>query len=163
MGIGVGTSVWAAAGFFGVHGLFAAAPWMYAALKTLGGGYLMFLGLRLLWNSKANTDSARPVPASLRSGLSAFRLGLITNIANPKSALFVASIFATAMPDDPPLALGLMAMAAMVAISVCWYAAVACLFTARRIADAYRQGQRWVDRLAGAVFVLFGAKLVFSR
>jgi len=163
MGIGIGTAVWAAAGFFGVHELFAAVPWMYAVLKTLGGSYLLLLGVRLLWNSGRAADTGSPVPERPRSGLSAFRLGLVTNLANPKSALFVTSVFATAMPDNPPLALGLMAMAVMVAISVGWYAVVACLFTTRPVADVYRRGRRWVDRVAGAVFVLFGAKLVASR
>ena len=118
MGIGIGTAIWAAAGFFGVHGLFAAVPWMYAVLKTLGGIYLLFLGVRLVWNSGLVGDAGGPVPEGSRSGLSAFRLGLVTNLANPKSALFVTSVFAAAMPDNPPLVLGLMAMAVMVAISV---------------------------------------------
>lgn len=161
-GIGVGTAAWAAAGFFGIHALFAAAPWAYAGLKLLGGAYLLYLGARLLWQSNqvggAEAQRRRP-----RSDASAFRLGLGTNLANPKSALFVASVFAAAMPDSPSLALGLLAMAVMVSISVGWYGTVACLFTLRRVSEVYRRGRRWIDRAAGAAFVLFGAKLVAGR
>ena len=39
-GVGLGTMIWGAAGFFGVHALFAAAPWLYAGLKLFGGAYL---------------------------------------------------------------------------------------------------------------------------
>jgi RhtB (resistance to homoserine/threonine) family protein len=162
MGIGVGTAIWGAAGFFGVHALFAAAPWLYAGLKLLGGAYLIFLGARLLWRSRLSAEKDRARADHARAGLSAFQLGLVTNLANPKSALFVASVFAAAMPTHPPLTLGLAAIALMVALSLSWYALVACLFTTHRIAAAYERGRRWIDRIAGAMFVLFGARLMAS-
>ncbi|WP_158818389.1 LysE family translocator [Methylocapsa sp. S129] len=161
IGIGAGTAIWGAAGFFGVHALFTAAPWMYAGLKLLGGAYLVFLGSRLLWQSRRPAANEREKADRPRS-LSPFQLGLVTNLANPKSALFVASLFATAMPNHPPVALGLAAIAIMVALSISWYALVACLFTTRRIAAAYEHGRLWVDRVAGAIFVLFGARLIAS-
>ena len=159
MGIGVGTAIWGAAGFLGVHALFAAAPWMYAGLKLLGGAYLIFLGSRLLWQSWRPAARERAKAEGPR-GLSAFQLGLVTNLANPKSALFVASLFATVMPSHPPMTLGLAAIAIMVALSMSWYALVACLFTTRRIAALYQRGRHWIDRIAGAIFVLFGARLM---
>jgi RhtB (resistance to homoserine/threonine) family protein len=162
-GVGLGTMIWGAAGFFGVHALFAAAPWLYAGLKLFGGAYLIFLGLRLLAQSARNTGGNAEQAERLRSGLSAFQLGLVTSLANPKSAVFVASIFAAAMPDEPPVMLGMAAIAIMVALSVSWYALVACLFTMRRISAAYARGRRWIDRIAGAIFILFGARLIASR
>ncbi len=77
--------------------------------------------------------------------------------------MFVASIFAAAMPSEPPLMLGLAAIAVMVALSLSWYALVACLFTTRRLSAAYARGRRWIDRIAGAIFILFGARLIASR
>jgi threonine/homoserine/homoserine lactone efflux protein len=128
-GIGVGTAIWAAAGCFGVQALFIAAPWMFVGLKILGGLYLICLGGKIIWLSRHPDLQDFAARGSVRSGLSAFRLGLVTNVANPKSALFVASIFATSMPSHPPLALALAAMSTMIAISLAWYALVACLFT----------------------------------
>jgi threonine/homoserine/homoserine lactone efflux protein len=161
-GVGLGTTIWGSAGFFGVHALFAAAPWLYAGLKLFGGAYLIFLGLRMF---APGAQAARDGEQADRLGsrLSAFQLGFVTSLANPKSALFVASIFAAAMPDHPPLALGLSAIAIMVALSVSWYALVACLFTTRRLSAAYMRGRRWVDRIAGAIFMAFGARLIASQ
>src|ERR1700687_3433681 len=51
LGIACGTVLWGLAGFFGIHLLFAAAPWLYLAWKLGGGGYLIVLGLRLLLGS----------------------------------------------------------------------------------------------------------------
>jgi threonine/homoserine/homoserine lactone efflux protein len=71
----------------------------------------------------------------------------------------VASIFATAMPRHPSLMLSVAVMMAMVAISVSWYALIACLFAAPTLANGYLRFRRWVDRVAGACLVLFGARL----
>jgi RhtB (resistance to homoserine/threonine) family protein len=162
-GVGLGTMIWGAAGFFGVHALFAAAPWLYAGLKLFGGAYLIFLGLRMFAPAARKVARDSEQADRLRTRFSAFQLGFVTSLANPKSALFVASIFAAAMPDHPPVTLGLAAIATMAALSVGWYALVACLFTTRRLSAAYARGRRWIDRIAGAIFILFGARLIASR
>jgi threonine/homoserine/homoserine lactone efflux protein len=162
-GIGTGTTIWGCAGFFGIHALFNAAPWLYLAFKIAGGLYVIFLGSQLLLRSRArgaSTDSetARPLTAT-----GAYRLGLMTNLANPKSALFMASVFASAMPDHPSLVLGALAIALMTTISLTWYVFVTCLFTMGWIAHAYERMRHWIDRVAGTIFILFGAKLVLGK
>lgn len=163
-GIGVGTLAWAGAGCLGVQALFTAAPWAYAALKLGGGAYLLLTGARLLLARGGDGAGADALPDGARAaGAGPFWAGLATNLANPKSALFMAGIFAAAMPPQPPPGLALGAMAVMAGISVCWYGLVACLLSTRALLGAYRRGRRWVDRVAGACFVLFGARLLISR
>ena len=167
-GIGVGTVIWGFAGCFGVQALFVAAPWLYAGLKLAGAAYLVGMGLRLIWQS-FGTRGASDGPSDASGGQatprrrSAFVLGLVTTIANPRSAVSVASIFATTMPAEPPLGLSVMVIAVMVAVSVAWYTTVALLFTLGGLAGAYRRGRRWIDRITGACFVAFGARLAIER
>ena len=158
-GIAAGTLCWAAAGCFGIRTLFMAAPWMYASIKIGGALYLIFAGGRLLWSSVGGKREARlPIPKG-EAGISPFRIGLLTTLANPRSAVSVASIFATAMPAHPSLSLSLAVTVLMVTISVCWYAAVACIFAAPYLAAGYQRFRRWIDRVAGACLLLFGARL----
>lgn len=159
-GIILATLIWASAGFLGIHSLFNAAPWMYLFLKLAGGAYLIWLGLKLLWNSGDRAAHSGTVDLASTNGWRAFRLGFITNIANPKTALFVAGLFAVAMPPEAPVALGLMAIATMVTISLVWYSIVACLFASRQVSIAYARLRHWVDRLAGGCFIFFGVRLV---
>jgi threonine/homoserine/homoserine lactone efflux protein len=157
-GIGLGTTAWGLSGFFGVHAMFVFAPWLYEVLTLAGAAYLVVMGARIIRGSFA------PVPASERQAAGpAFRLGLFTSLSNPKSALFVASLFAGVMPLGAPLGDGLAAVAEMVAISVAWYAAVVLLLTTRRAAAAFARAARWIDRAAGAVFVGFGLALIARR
>ena len=160
-GIGLGTLLWGLAGFFGIHLLFTWQPVLFLALKLLGGLYLLTLGLRLLWSAARGGGEAVGPPAP--TGGPAFRVGLATSLSNPKSALFVTSLFAATMPAHAPAPLGLAAVALMVAISTGWYSAIACLFTTRRAREARAALRRWIDLAAGAAFTAFGLKFVLER
>lgn len=162
LGIACGTCLWGLAGFFGIHALFTAAPWLYLALKLGGGAYLVFLGIRLIAGSFSSraSEAIHLRPLSARS---AFRLGLITNLANPKAALFTASLFAATLPPHPPVALGLCAALIMTTIALAWYGTVTCVLTTRRAAMAFTKLRRWIDRLAGLAFIGFGARLTLER
>lgn len=156
-GIALGTAAWGAAGCFGVKALFLAAPWLYLTLKLLGAGYLIYLGTRLIWLSwRADTDE--PLAVNVGPRRSAFLLGFATTIANPRSAISVASIFAATVPSHPSLTLTVLVMATMVVVSVGWYCLVALMLSTRRLAALYQRGRRWLDRVSGACFIAFGAK-----
>jgi threonine/homoserine/homoserine lactone efflux protein len=158
-GIALGTAIWGAAGCFGVQALFVAAPWMYLALKILGAAWLTFIGMQLLWrSSRADPDTGEGVDAEVPR-TSAFWVGLATTLANPRSAVSIASIFATTMPADASLALSLVVIAVMVGVSSGWYGIVVYLFTLPQVSAAYRRARRWIERVTGACFILFGARL----
>lgn len=158
-GIALGTVCWAAAGCFGMRTLFIVAPWMYLLLKIVGAIYLVLVGVQLLWSSCRYQADLTSRIVEGRRRISPFHLGFLTTIANPRSAVSVASIFATAMPSHPTLMLSFSVMMLMVAISVCWYAAIACLFAVPYLASGYQRFFRWIDRVAGACLVFFGARL----
>src|SRR5262249_3648849 len=101
VGIALGTAIWGAAGCFGVQALFVAAPWMYLALKLFGAAWLVFIGVQLIWRSRRGAVGDLDAAIAATSSDSAFWLGLVTTLANPRSAVSVASIFATTMPAEP--------------------------------------------------------------
>ncbi|NUS20133.1 MAG: LysE family transporter [Mesorhizobium sp.] len=164
-GIGIATAVWGVCGLAGVKALFLAAPWAYATLKFAGAGYLVYSGVRLivLAEKRSAADGSLPVDSKGFSNRRAFWIGLVTSLANPRSALSVASIFAVALPAQPPLWLGVVSVALMVAISVGWYACVVWLFAAEAVSNGYRKLRRTIDRAAGGLLILFGAKLALER
>jgi threonine efflux protein len=163
-GIAVATAVWGFCGLVGIQALFMAAPWAYATLKLAGAGYLVFAGIRLIVLADRRARAKAMLPdASMMSARAAFATGLVTSLANPASALSVASLFAVALPPHAPLPLGASAIALMVAISVAWYGVVVSLFAAGAIAGAYQGARRWIDRVAGGLLILLGARLAFDR
>lgn len=164
-GTGVATVVWGVRGVAGVQALFLAAPWAYLALKVGGAAYLVYRGGRMLMQSFGRTDGIGP-PSDQGKPLSrrrAWVLGMATGLANPRSALSVASVFVIALPGQPTLGLAAAAVATMVAVSVGWYLLVACLFTTGPIVRGYRRLGRWLDRVAGGMLILLGIKLATDR
>jgi threonine/homoserine/homoserine lactone efflux protein len=162
LGVAAGVAAWGTAGFFGIHTLFVASPLLYLALKLGGGAYLAVLGFRLLAGSWKTAIPEGQVSTSTRD-VRAFRLGLLTNLANPKAPLFVSSLFAATMPHHPTPALGIAAIGLMFSIAIGWFALVARFLTIRRFADAFARLRHWIDRVAGAAFMAFGAKLLLDR
>jgi len=155
--LGVGSTCWGLAGFFGVHAVFAWAPLFYSGLKLVGAGYLAFVGVRIV------LGSFRPVADDGRAdGAAAFRLELLTSLSNPKSALLVGSLFTAVMPPDAPVSVGLWTVAEMVAISLGWYSLLACVISAAPVARLFRRFRAWIDRAAGVIFVAFAGRLVVT-
>jgi threonine efflux protein len=161
LGVASGAVVWGLAGFFGIHVLFFAAPWLYLTLRVGGSLFLVFSGAKMLLGSFREAErvalSSSPRPRS------AYPLGLITSVTNPQSALSTASLFAATLPVKPSLALGFEAIAVMASISASWYVLVACVLSAAPIAAVFLRIRRWVDRAAGLAFMAFGARLALER
>lgn len=161
-GIALATAIWGICGLTGVQALFAAAPWAYLALKIGGAAYLVIMGLRLIINA-ADRAQQKAALATLPTPARAFTIGLVTSLANPRSALSVASLFAAALPPDPSPQMGIATVVTMVAISATWYACVVYLFASGAVADAYARARKWIDRAAGGLLVLFGVRLAMER
>ncbi|WP_037079505.1 LysE family translocator [Neorhizobium vignae] len=164
MGTVTGTLCWGFAGWLGINALFQAAPFAYVALKIVGGLYLVWLGLKIFLDARKSRQSADIVAARIEVPLkTAYRMGLATNLANPKSALFVASLFAATMPAGTPFLYGLAAIAVMVAVSTIYYTFLVALITHRSVAAAYLKAKKKIDLGVGMVFVGFGTKLLMSQ
>ena len=164
LGVATGTVLWGLAGGLGIKSLFSAAPTLYLGFKIAGGCYLIYLGLKQFKRKPPLVagDTAS-VGGAGRTLLSVYGQGFLGNMTNPKSALFVATIFATAMPASVPPMLLALAVLTMATLSFSWYCSVALLFSSRRVAGGYERSRKWLDRFAGSCYLLFGAHLVASR
>jgi threonine/homoserine/homoserine lactone efflux protein len=135
----------------------------YVALKIAGSLYLIWLGLRLLWKVRHPRIGEEPSTAGASSLVLAWRFGLMTNLANPKTAIFVASLFSVTLPSENTWSDGLLIIAVMIAISGAWYGAIASTLAGVSVFRSYRRFRHWIDAVAGMVFVGFGIKLALSE
>ncbi len=163
LGTCTGTIIWSVAGYFGIAYLFIIAPWIFVTLKVAGGSYLIYLGIKLMisfYKHDAKPDNPQKNSQSL---LLSWRHGLITNLSNPKTAMFITSLFASALPIEPTIFIGMLIVTLMVVISLIWYSFVVLIFSSKKFGDCYKRIQKWVEGFAGIIFVAFGAKLVFEN
>ena len=84
LGIGAGTLVHITLVALGLAALLAAVPVAYLVVRITGAVYLVYLGVRTLRSrSTLTVKQLEPAPLSV-----VFRQGVITNVLNPKVALF---------------------------------------------------------------------------
>jgi threonine/homoserine/homoserine lactone efflux protein len=157
-GIGAGAVVWASAAMFGLNLVFAAAPALLWALKICGGLYLIWMAIQLWCHAKTPLETAdsRPVP---RSAASAFRLGLFTQLANPKPAVMFSAIFLGTVPQGTPLWVHLALLATIFAAETLWNTAVARIFSANRTRARYISLKTVIDRSFGGLLAALGLKV----
>jgi len=165
LGIGAGCCVHILAAALGLSALLAASATAFTVVKLIGAAYLIYLGVSL-WRSgsgKRGAGAAPLPPVPLRR---VFAQGVLTNVLNPKVALFFLAFLPQFVDPDAPnkllafLFLGLVfnANGTLWNLFVAWSAAS----LGGRLASRGR-GATWLARTAGAAFVLLGVKLGLSE
>jgi threonine/homoserine/homoserine lactone efflux protein len=155
-GITLVAGTWATLALAGVHAVFASHAVLRFAVQGAGALYLSSIAVRL-WRAKGMDPVS---PSGAPSALAALRLGFLTNIANPKSALFFGSVFATALPPQPGLPLAAWAIAVVLLNAFAWHVLLAVLFSRPRVQALYAAHARAFCRLAGTAVGFFGLRLL---
>jgi threonine/homoserine/homoserine lactone efflux protein len=161
VGIGAGAVVWAGAAMFGLNLLFAAAPALLWALKLGGGAYLLWMGFRL-WREAATPLAEQDNRTLPRTPLAALRLGLFTQLANPKPAVMFSAIFLGTVPPATPLWVYAALLAVVMANETLWNIAVARIFSLDRTRARYISLKTVIDRSFGGLLGLLGAKVALT-
>ncbi|MDI3468713.1 MAG: hypothetical protein OJF62_000776 [Pseudolabrys sp.] len=160
-GITMGSFAWVTLSLFGVGVVLLEAGEVYRALRIAGAAYLVFVGLRMLWSAWWSTwrlSAASPgKPAQARR--SPVLAGLLTNLSNPKSAVFWTSVFVLIMPPHPPAWFMLAAIGIAVGQTALWYSLVALSLSTPLARNGYARLARWMDAVAGIVMLGLGLKL----
>jgi len=166
-GLGLGTLVWSLAALFGLSVLFALAPWLYTGMKVAGAGFLLYIAVMIWRHARepvpldgAVADARDGAPALAQGWLAAVRLGLLTQLANPKVAVFFGSIFVTLLPATPSPGVQAAVVAIVCVNEVGWYAAVAYAFGVARLRRGYARAKTWIDRTCSGFLALLSLRLV---
>ena len=158
LGVTVVAVLWAMLAVLGVHAVFSAHPLLRAMLQVAGGLYLCYVAVRL-WRSGVSTLH---VSQFSLAPYAAFRLGFLTNIFNPKSALFFGSVFATALPAEPSTFLLATAVAVVFVNALVWHLFLAIAFSQPKVQVAYGRQRKVLNRVASALVGAFGVRLLLS-
>jgi threonine/homoserine/homoserine lactone efflux protein len=162
LGMGCGGLIFAGAALLGLHVVLSTVPWMHVALKLAGAAYLLYLAFGL-WRGAADPIAAADLPTGgARSSLKSFGLGLTTQLSNPKTAIWYASVFTAVLTEHPPFWFAAIVLPMIFAIEAGWYALVALAFSSPGPRQGYLRMKRWIDRLAGGILALLAAKLAWN-
>jgi threonine/homoserine/homoserine lactone efflux protein len=163
VGVALGQATWSIATSAGISALIAAAEPAFVALKLAGAAYLVFLGFQSLWSSLRPATSRPHVVANRLGGSSALRQGIISNLTNPKMAVFFPSLLPQFVTPGATsfailLALGLV----FCCMTLTWLVAYAIVVA--RAGDVLRRSRvrRAIEGATGAVLIAFGIRVAVS-
>ena len=140
----------------------AAFPEALAALRLIGGGYFLYLGLMALRRSFSGAQTMPVAGTAPVSWLAAFCRGLVVVIANPKAALMWLSVsMLVASLGFTPDAFVAIGMGAAFSAAVI-YSGYAILFSTRVAVGSYHRYYRWIEAASGLAFGVIGGKLAFE-
>jgi threonine/homoserine/homoserine lactone efflux protein len=192
LGIGAGTLVHILAASLGLSAILAASATAFLAVKMIGAVYLVYVGVSLIRASSVRPASVQ-APARRAPLRKVFLQGFLTNVLNPKVALFFLAFLPQFVSGDTPSkALALLFLGAIFDFNgTLWNLAVA--WSTARLAGRITGGmgdsargasargasargasargasargalfKTWFDRAVGSLFVGVGLKLILSR
>jgi threonine/homoserine/homoserine lactone efflux protein len=165
LGIAAGCMLWALASAAGVAAILAASETAYDALRLVGAAYLVWLGAQSLlaaWRGHPEAALGEPPapPGAGRSLRRPFRQGLLTNLFNPKIALFYTTFLPQfIVPGDSVLLLSTAMATVHIVLGILWLSLYAWLLG--RAVEAFRGSRvrRALDSVTGAVLVGLGIRV----
>ena len=166
LGIGVGSIFHTLAAAAGLSALLAASPAAFLIVRIAGALYLVYLGAKLLLTKAEQSSDPESTTAEAGSAGSAFRQGILTNILNPKVALFCLALLPQFI--DPASSAKTLAFLTLgitfVTTGTLWCLVLA--FGAARLRQLFRGNPRArtvIDRVTGGLFMALGIRLAVDR
>lgn len=174
LGIMAGNTLWILGSLFGLSALVNTCQDVLSVLKTAGGSYLIWLGIGAI---RSGVAEARVKRAAVRQNTAVdttspadeavsdnpwlqFRIGLTTNLANPKALIFFGAVFAQFVIPGTSLAANALIALVLIVVGIAWFIGIALMvgMFAKRIT----QYGHFIERGTGVIFIVLGAILLVS-
>lgn len=161
LGINAGCLLWGAGVAFGLGALVAVSELAFNLLKYCGAAYLAWLGLNLLLRPRR---ALSPLATDSQPTTNWFLRGLLGNVLNPKVGIFYVSFLPQFIPQGQSLVVWTFALVGIHGVLGLLWSSVL-IGATQPLAVLLRREQvvKWMDRATGMIFVLFAARLAFSK
>lgn len=160
LGISLGVQVHVMYTVFGIGILISQNPSLFMVVKLIGAAYLIYIGFTTIKSVVSGVEIQKEIKGF--NSYKSFKIGFFTNALNPKTMLFVLSVFTQFLSKDTDFfvlyAYGIfMSLAHLV-----WFCIVAIFFSTPRLRDEMLKKQKVVNNFIGGVLMFLGVTLLFS-
>lgn len=165
LGIGAGTLVHIFAAALGLSALLSTSATAFTVVKLVGAAYILTMAVGLLRSRKATRETTAPALPALPYR-KIFAQGFLTNVLNPKVALFfLAFVPQFIHADAPNKALAFVVLGCIFNFNgMLWCSALA--LTTAKASERIKLNPTvslWLNRATGGLFVWLGVKLALSK
>jgi threonine efflux protein len=161
-GICASGAIWVTSSALGLKALFALSPVLHDVVATAGALYLIWLGVKLL-RAKRSIDTVEDVARMPEPIRSSFVKGFVANITNPKTLVYFSSVFGAFLPAGATASTIIAVVLITWFCNHVWYGSLTLLLSSATARRFYSKLGVVVDRVAGAVMVFFGLRLLTAK
>ncbi len=164
LGITAGSVVHTLAAALGLSAVLATSASAFIALKIVGAVYLVYLGVRMLTTRTAAVGSTDI--AGLVDMWTAFRQGMLTNVLNPKVALFFLALMPQFIEPDSPTKVGAFLVLGLTFLTTGTAWCLVLALGASRLRSFFASRPRAfqsLSQVSGVLFIFLGLRLAASK
>jgi threonine/homoserine/homoserine lactone efflux protein len=162
-GVAAGQAVWTLAASAGLAALLVASEPAFLAIKVLGAAYLVFLGAQSIVHAVRGHPPATTTRGKELTPRAAFRQGLVSNLGNPKMAVFFSSLLPQFVPGAPTFASLFALGIVFCAMTFAWLSLYAAVVERAGAVLRRPRVRRWLDAVTGTVLVALGLRVATTR
>ena len=164
-GILTGVWIWGLAAALGISALLVASHIAYTVVKWAGAIYLVFLGFKMLWESRHISHETISARVENRTTFwKSFNRALIINLTNPKTGVFYIAILPQFLPKEMPAVFGGLLLATIHnALTFIWFTMM--IYGASFAKETLRNPkvQKSIERASGIALIGFGIRVAFEK
>lgn len=164
LGITLGVAFWATAALLGLKILFDNYPLSHGLILLLGGSYLAYLDI-LMAKSRKNVVFAKQTEQEMNKNTTIGKeigKGLLVNLSNAKAVIYFASVMTGVLASITEISQILTALFVIVAETFVYFYVIAVLFSRNVAKQFYSKYSRYLDNVAGVIFLCFGSALIYN-
>ncbi len=164
-GILAGVWIWGIAAALGISALLIASEFAYQIVKWLGALYLIYLGLKMWWDSRHITHESIQARIENNKTLTrSFFRALFITISNPKNGVFYVAVLPQFLPQEIPAVLGGFILATIHnVLTFTWFSLIIMGAGFTKEALKNPRVQKIMERASGLALIGFGIKVAFEK
>lgn len=161
IGITIGVTIWATAAVLGLAIVFKTMPALQGVVMVLGGSYLFYLGVKM---ARVTTNAVFDETNLVQNTASKNEIikGLLVNLSNAKVVIYFSSVMSFVLVNITETRQMLTALLIITIETFVYFYVISLLFSRPFAKRFYSRYSRYIDNASGAIFILFGAYLIYS-
>jgi RhtB (resistance to homoserine/threonine) family protein len=136
---------------------------LFNVLKWAGVAYLVWLAIAALRSPPPQPPAELGEAGASRSDMSAFALGFLTNLLNPKAVLFFLALFTSLVSIHTSGDVKVVYVGSMSLMLFAWFALVSVFFTTPSVRQSFFRVGRWFNRVTGITFLALAVRVALAQ
>jgi len=161
-GISIGVLVHVFYSIVGLAIIISQSILLFNVIKYIGAAYLLWIGLRSVFSRSKTAETQNKFDKTKKSSLEGFRVGLFTNVLNPKATLFFLSLFTQVISIETSSLTKLGYGLEMTVVTFLWFGLVAIVMTRSTVQTIFYKAKDYIDKLFGTILIGLGLKVALD-